>query len=160
MSILLGMLTSEHHRFIRSSVLCWLATVDEDGQPSVSPKEIFCAQGDGVLLIANIASPHSVRNIEHNPKVCVSFVDIFVQKGAQVYGRAKVIGPEHPRFEELHQPLKELAGPQFPIRSVILVEVEAVKDIVAPRYRLFQGTTEEDQIRSAEQTYGVKKIHG
>lgn len=27
---------------IETSVLCWLATVDADGQPNVSPKEIFC----------------------------------------------------------------------------------------------------------------------
>jgi predicted pyridoxine 5'-phosphate oxidase superfamily flavin-nucleotide-binding protein len=154
------MLASEHHRFLRSSVLCWLATVDESGQPSVSPKEIFCAHGDGALLIAHIASPRSVHNIQLNPKVCVSFVDIFVQKGAQVYGQARVVSPDDPEFEELQAPLKELAGPKFPIRAVIYVDVETVKEIVAPRYRLFPGTTEEDQIRSAEQTYGVKKIHG
>jgi hypothetical protein len=101
-----------------------------------------------------------VHNIQLNPKVCVSFVDIFVQKGAQVYGQARVVSPDDPEFEELQAPLKELAGPKFPIRAVIYVDVETVKEIVAPRYRLFPGTTEEDQIRSAEQTYGVKKIHG
>jgi predicted pyridoxine 5'-phosphate oxidase superfamily flavin-nucleotide-binding protein len=30
---------------IETSVLCRLATVDADGQPNVSPKEIFCTLG-------------------------------------------------------------------------------------------------------------------
>jgi uncharacterized protein len=30
---------------IGTSVLCWLATVDADGQPNVSPKEIICTPG-------------------------------------------------------------------------------------------------------------------
>jgi predicted pyridoxine 5'-phosphate oxidase superfamily flavin-nucleotide-binding protein len=62
-------------------VLCWLATVDEAGRPNVSPKEIFTAHGDDHLLIAHLASPGSVRNLRARPEVCVSFVDVFVQKG-------------------------------------------------------------------------------
>jgi len=46
--------------------MCWLATVDRHGQPNVSPKEIFAAFDSEHLVIANIASPSSVRNFEVN----------------------------------------------------------------------------------------------
>lgn len=67
------------HEDLGGCVLCWWATADEQGQPNVSPKEVFAVVDDQHLLIANIASPVSVRNIQHNPKVCVSIIDIFVQ---------------------------------------------------------------------------------
>jgi len=53
-------------------VLCWLATVSEKGVPNVSPKELFIFEQEKQLLIANIASPQSVKNIRANPQVYVS----------------------------------------------------------------------------------------
>ena len=57
--------------------LCWLATVDTDGVPSATPKEMFATSGEDRFVIADIASSNSVRNIRENPSVCISFVDIF-----------------------------------------------------------------------------------
>jgi uncharacterized protein len=37
---------------IEKSVLCWLATVEADGMPNVSPKEMFMAKDEVTLLIA------------------------------------------------------------------------------------------------------------
>lgn len=88
-----GRLSADIRRLIDRCVLCWLATVDPEGGPTVSPKEIFEALGDDRLLIAHIASPGSVRNLEHNPRVCVSLVDVFVQKGWKLSGSARVIRP-------------------------------------------------------------------
>ena len=34
-------LTAQMRQAIESSVLCWLATVDSEGQPNVSPTEVF-----------------------------------------------------------------------------------------------------------------------
>ena len=60
------MLSSEVQNSAAHSVLCWLATVDGNGQPNVSPKEIFAVFDTEHLVVANIASPTSVRNIEVN----------------------------------------------------------------------------------------------
>ena len=78
-------------RYAGTSVLCWLATVDPDGWPNVSPKEIFCAYDAHTLLIANIASPGSRANVRRHPAVCVSFVDVFIQKGFKLKGIATVV---------------------------------------------------------------------
>jgi len=63
------MLTTGIQEFARRSVLCWFATVDSTGQPNVSPKEIFAVFDSEHLVVANIASPASARNVEQNPRV-------------------------------------------------------------------------------------------
>jgi len=143
----------------KNSILCWLATASASGQPNVSPKEIFCTYGEDHLLIANIASPGSERNIRENAAVCVSFIDILVQKGGQVKGVAEVVTAEDRDFAELSTGLTRLTGGKFPFRSLFKIRIESVKPIVAPRYRLFPETTEADQIASARATYGLEERH-
>ena len=61
--------TSKLQTSANGSILCLLATADADGQPNVSPKEIFTVFDSEHLVIANISSPASVRNIAANPRV-------------------------------------------------------------------------------------------
>lgn len=138
------------------SVLCWLATVDADGQPNVTPKEVFAVADDDHLVIANIASPGSAANVAANPRVCVSFVDVFRQKGFKVVGLATDVAASDPAFGRLVAPLRAMAGDRYPIRSVIRVRATAVESIVAPSYWLFPTeTTEASQERAALRAYGV-----
>lgn len=138
------------------SVLCWLATVSPDGRPNVSPKEIWAVADDSHLVIANIASPTSVRNVRHSMQACVSFIDVFVQKGFKLTGEAVNFERTHPSFQRWAAPLLSKAEPRFTVRSVIVVRVEAVEPILAPSYRLYpEETTEAGQIASAHETYGV-----
>lgn len=149
------MLTNHVKEYIDRSVLCWLATVDQLGRPNVSPKEIFSALGDSDLVIANIASPNSVRNLRGNSNACVSFIDVFVQKGYKLLGRAEVIEASDRRFPEFAAPLLEMTKGVFPILSVIRLTVEGVTPIVAPSYAMVAKTTEASQVQCAMKTYGV-----
>lgn len=154
------MLSPEVMRFASQSVLCWLATVDQDGQPNVSPKEIFVAFDSEYLVIANIASPTSVRNLGSNPHVCVSFIDIFVQKGFKLFGTARNVRRQDEDFALWSAPLAVKAGPRFPIHSVVVVRASEVEPILAPSYRLHAAeTTEQTQVESAMRTYGVQPAH-
>lgn len=74
-----GVLCAGVREFAARSVLCWLAMADAAGRPNVSPKEVFAVFDAERLVIANIASPTSFRNIEINPRVCVGFVDVFAR---------------------------------------------------------------------------------
>jgi len=85
------MISKEVKKYIDESVLCWLATSNSQNEPNVSPKEVFTYKDDKTLLIANIASPGTIGNIKENSKVCVSFVDVFVQKGYKLKGNAIII---------------------------------------------------------------------
>lgn len=140
------------------SVLCWLATASPDGMPNVSPKEIFTGYGRDGIVIADIASPMSVRNIRVNPKVCVSFIDIFRQRGFKVAGMARIIDPDQGDFQRYGFGLIAKAGDAFAIRHVIVVTIQHIARIQAPSYLLFPGRSDEEVMRETYLAYGVQKI--
>lgn len=147
---------------INKSVLCWLATVNAEGKANVSPKELFTySEEDDTLLIANIASPTSIKNIRQNSAVCVSFVDVFVQKGYKLAGKATFINKSNDDFLEKAEKLKIMAGGAFPVNSLLAISVEKVDEIVAPSYRFYpETTTEEEQTKNAHKTYKVQARKG
>ena len=137
-------------------MLCWLAAADADGQPNVSPKEFFAVVDKRHLVIAHIASPISVRNIQQNPKVCVSLIDIFVQKGWKLMGHAQYVNARDEAFHAHAKPLLAMVGDLFKIQGVMVVEVVQAHPIVAPSYRFYpESTTESGQIEAAMKAYGV-----
>jgi predicted pyridoxine 5'-phosphate oxidase superfamily flavin-nucleotide-binding protein len=153
------MLTEQVKKYIDSCVLCWLATCDLDLMPNVSPKEMFTYLDDTTLLIAHLASPNSINNIKVNPNVCVSFVDVFIQKGYKIKGTATVIEKTDSAFPAKVKPLTDLFTDQFPILSVIEITLSKVETIQAPSYFLFpETTTEASQIAGALATYGVRAL--
>jgi uncharacterized protein len=134
----------------QSSVLCWLATVDAFGQPHVSPKEVFAMVDDQHVVIANIASPHTVRNIATNPKVGLSFVDVFVQKGFKLQGLARTVATGDADYSIWAGPLERMVEGKFNILSAIVLQVQSVDPILAPSYRLYpQETNEQGQVDAA-----------
>ena len=143
----------------RSSVLCWLATVDADGQPNVSPKEIWTIADEQHVVVAHIASPVTARNIRQQPQVCLSFVDVWVQKGFKLLGTAHEVCADDSAFDAWAAPLLAMVGQRFVIHSVLVIRVTSVAAIVAPSYRFFPDeTTEASQIEGAMRTYGVRPM--
>ncbi len=140
----------------RRSVLCWLATVDANGQPNVSPKEVWAIVDEQHVVVAHIASPISARNIAHNPQVCLSFVDVFVQKGFKLGGTAREVRADNAEFATWAKPLLAMVGERFTIHSVLVVHVKSVVSILAPSYRFYpDDTTEASQVASALRRYGM-----
>ncbi|MEQ8925495.1 MAG: pyridoxamine 5'-phosphate oxidase family protein [Fulvivirga sp.] len=147
-------LTPEIKEYVNRSVLCWLATASIENIPNVSPKEVFSFFGEDKIIIANIASPQTVRNIKQNQNVCVSFIDILVQKGFQVKGKAKIIDKTNSEFKKMEKKLIKITGGDFPFTTITSITMEQVKPIIAPKYILYPDTTEKEQIVSAKKTYG------
>ena len=149
-------LSSEVKAIAEKSVLCWLATVSDQHIPNVSPKEIFSVYGNDTVIIANIASPQTMRNIKQNASVCISFIDILVQKGFQIKGKAEIIGKADPEFTEMEKILTEMTEGKFPFGTITKINIQQVKPIIAPKYVLYPETTEEEQIDSAKRAYGFQ----
>lgn len=152
------MINTEVKKYIEQSVLCWLATSNIKNEPNVSPKEIFTYKDDETLLIANLASPNSINNIIENPNVCVSFVDIFVQKGFKIKGIATLVDKNDTDFKRKVKPLIDLFTDQFPIKTVIEIKVTSIDSVQAPSYFLHPETTEQNQVESAMRTYKVRPV--
>lgn len=148
-------LTKEIRASIDKSVLCWLATISTENIPNVSPKEIFTYYQKDKIIIANIASPQTVKNIKAHKNVCVSFIDILVQKGYQIKGRAEIINSKAPEFLEIKKVLTKMTAGRYPFKTVTKINIENLKPIIAPRYLLYPETTENEQIKSAKKAYGI-----
>ena len=148
-------LTKEIKDSIDKSVLCWLATASVDNKPNVSPKEVFNYYGSDEIIVANIASPKTVENVRTNENVCISFIDILVQKGYQIKGKAKIIKESDSGFLERKKVLIKITEGNYPFTTITKIIIEQAKAIIAPKYILYPETTEEDQIKSAKSTYRV-----
>lgn len=148
-------LTTEIKQSISKSILCWLATVSPQNVPNVSPKEIFNYYGTDKIIVANIASPQTVQNIKQNENISISFIDILVQKGFQVKGKAKIVGKTNIQFEAMKEILTKMTGGNFPFSTITEITVEKVKPIIAPKYLLYPETSEKEQIESAKRMYGI-----
>ena len=90
-----------------------------------------------------------------NPNVCVSFIDVFTQKGFQVYGTARVLTDGEDGYAEKHALLQARAGTVLKVLSVIEVMVERTKPILAPSYIFDPAADEQGMIEQALGTYNV-----
>lgn len=147
-------ITIEIQESIDQSVLCWLATVDQEQQANVSPKEIFCSHQDH-LLIANIASPQSEKNISTNPKVAVSFVNILSQKGFQLKGVAEIINDTQKDYHEYLAPIEAMTAGKYPVKNIFKIKLSSHKKILAPSYFFYPKITESEKIQQAKEQYNL-----
>lgn len=139
-----------------SAVLCWLATINQNGFPNVTPKELWSIIEDDQIIVADIASSNSVANICRSKKVCLSFVDVFRQRGFKIFGNAEILPKYHDSFSTFANNLSNDDGPIFEIRNIILIKILNVERILAPSYILFPDIKEEDMCESSYRTYGVR----
>jgi predicted pyridoxine 5'-phosphate oxidase superfamily flavin-nucleotide-binding protein len=94
-----------------------------------------------------------------HPQVCLSFVDVFVQKGFKLLGTAREVRAGNAEFSTWAKPLLAMVGQRFTIQSVLVVHVKSVAAIVAPSYRFYpDDTTEASQVASAMRAYKVQAV--
>ncbi|MEO0990643.1 MAG: pyridoxamine 5'-phosphate oxidase family protein, partial [Pseudomonadota bacterium] len=79
--------------------LGFVATIDAQGRPAVSPKGTFLVLDDATIGFANIRSPGTTANLKANPEVEVNFIDFITRKGARLRGKAAVMSSSTPAFE-------------------------------------------------------------
>ena len=91
--------------------------------------------------------------------MCLSFVDVFVQKGFKLLGRAREVLADDPEFATWAKPLLAMVGQRFTIQSVLVIQVQSVSAIVAPSYRFYpDDTTEASQVASGMRAYNVQAV--
>src|ERR1700755_1937426 len=75
---------------IKRAILSFVATVNEDGTPNLSPKASLTVV-NGMLFFADIASPQTILNLTHNPSIEINVVDIFQRRGYRFKGSASIL---------------------------------------------------------------------
>lgn len=134
-------LTKEIKECIDKSVLCWLATSSAENMPNVSPKECFTYFGSDSIIVANIASPQTVWNIQQNRNVCISLIDVVTERGFKIRGRAEIVRRLDAGFEEMKKILSKTKAGSFPFATITKITLEEVKPIISPSQMLYPETT-------------------
>jgi hypothetical protein len=130
------------------SLCCGFAYTDGINSRSFSPKR---------LVLEQISLSMSARNIAQHPKVCLNFVDVFVQKGFKLLGTAREVRAADSEFATWAKPLLAMVGQRFTIHSVLVIQVHSVAAILAPSYRFYpDDTTEASQVVSGMRAYKVQ----
>ncbi len=106
-------------------------------------------------MFADIRSPQSVQNIEHNPSVEVNVVDPLVRKGYRFKGRGGVHRSDDV-FQRACQMYRD-TGSTSEIRAVVLIRVDRALPLISPAYD--RGETEE-QVKDRWRRYWRKLWEG
>jgi len=134
------MLTPEVTELIANHPAGMVATVNDDGTPSVSPKATFVIVSDAALAFGNIRSPGTLANIRARPSVEVCFIDVVYRKAARVTGTATLYRRQdaptdlRERFEQGWGPFNEHMS------HYVHIEVARAELILSPAYD--RGSTE------------------
>ena len=150
----MSVLSEETQRFVRGQRLGYIATISPDGFPNLSPKGSLTVWDGDHLIFADVESPHTIRNLGHNPNVEVNVVDPFVRRGLRFRGKATVLrsGPDYWAAVERYK----LEGADIRrIRAIVMIEVTHYYPLISPVYTT--GLTEAE-VRRLWEEYHVKSI--
>lgn len=135
------MISAEIRAFVDEWRLGHLATVGPEG-PNVSPKGTFQALDETRIAFAEIRSPKTMRNLEHDTRVEVNMVDVFARKGARFRGTATFHPMQSAAAQDLAPRWQDLFGAELMMRSsgFVVIDVTSVKPLTTPAYDV--GATE------------------
>lgn len=138
-------LTPDIIAFVRRQRLGYVATVNADGTPNVSPKGTLTALDEHHLIFANIASPQTLINLRERSRAEVNVLDIFSRRGYRFRCIANIIGPEqadrHHRLATFYQDIG-LDLRDYEVREYVLLRVIEFAELLSPAY--YNGEEEED----------------
>ena len=103
----------------------WVATSSPDGIPNVTPKGTIRLLDDQHVIFADLFSLKTRQNLEKNPKVAVTVIDLANAEGYQLKGTADLI-PAGPLFEQFAEQLKQAMPSLPPPKYVVRIAVESV----------------------------------
>ena len=133
-------ITEEIENFVNFQKLGYVATVSNDNTPNLSPKGTIIVLDESHLVFADIQSPKTIENLEHNPSVEINVVDPFSRRGYRFKGIAEIISSGD-KFNNIISHYKE-TGIKNTIKCVVLVKIEKLSEVFSPLYDL--GHTEEE----------------
>jgi hypothetical protein len=136
------MLTQEMMKLISDHSAGMVATINDDGTPSVSPKATFVILDDSCLAFGNIRSPGTLANLSKRPAVEVCFIDVVIRKAVRVTGTASIVRKADADSRLLAAFDKSWSAYVLHMSAFVTIAVSAAEFILSPAYDL--GFTEDD----------------
>jgi predicted pyridoxine 5'-phosphate oxidase superfamily flavin-nucleotide-binding protein len=136
----MGAIGLEARRVVDEQRLCFVATVNADGTPNLSPKGTISVLDDDHLVFGDIRSPQTVQNLRQRPAVELNVIDPIRRKGYRFRGVATIVDPGA-RFDELVA-FFQSRGLTNLMQCVVVIAVERAEPVISPAYD--EGLTEEE----------------
>lgn len=151
----MGVLTEDMQRVVQEQRLGFMATVCPDGSPNLSPKGTIRVWDDDHLVFADICSPDTMRNLQHNPAIEINVVDVLLRKGYRFKGTATTV-TEGQLFDDIMDLFtgngqSGQSGVSSLIRAWVLVKVSQARPLISPGY--LPGVTESQTREQWESHY-------
>jgi predicted pyridoxine 5'-phosphate oxidase superfamily flavin-nucleotide-binding protein len=151
-------INADMEAIIKQAILSFVATVNDDGTPNLSPKASLTVN-NGVLYFADIASPGTIRNLKRNPAVEINVIDIFQRRGYRFKGRALILTPGDDEYLKIADWVRATNGLEYPVDHVARIETSSIAPLLSPAYVFADPPRSQDEIRMTYyQKYGVKPI--
>lgn len=151
-------ITADMEAIIKQAILSFVATINEDGTPNLSPKASLTVK-NGILYFADIASPRTILNLKRNPAVEVNVVDIFQRRGYRFKGRALILPSGDDESLLIARWIWATNGPEYPVDHVVKIEATSITPLLSPAHVFANPPRHQDEIRDTYfQKYGVKPI--
>lgn len=140
------MLTEQMKAIIDDNRLGFVATVDADGTPNLSPKGTCVVLDDEHILFGEIRSPNTLRNLQARPAMEINFADVLSRKAVRVKGNARFLPRGSDEFSAVLGHFDQWGDLVERINGVVELRIERAVLIVSPAYDL--GATE-DELRAS-----------
>lgn len=151
-------ITGDMEAIVKQALLSFVATVNEDGTPNLSPKASLTVT-NGVLYFADIASPQTILNLARNPAVEINVVDIFQRRGYRFKGLALILPPTDEESLVIANWVRAANGPEYPVDHVVKIESTSITPLLSPAHVLAHPPRSQEEIKSTYlQKYGLKPI--
>jgi predicted pyridoxine 5'-phosphate oxidase superfamily flavin-nucleotide-binding protein len=151
-------INADAEAIIKRAILSFVATVNDDGTPNLSPKASLTVR-NGVLYFADIASPATIRNLKRNPAVEINVIDIFERRGYRFKGHASILPPDDDEYSMIADWVRATNGPEYPVDHVVRIETLSISPLLSPAHVFAEPARTQDEIRNTYyQKYGVKRI--
>jgi len=155
----LKILDKDMRKIISETMLCFAATVNEDGSPNLSPKSTLKVFDDNHLIFANIASPVTILNLKRDPRIEINCVDTFARRGYRFKGKGIVYSTGTRIYDDLLLQIKKELGKSIPVIDAILIKVLQVRPVLSPAYKFIEGATEDTLREAYMEKYNVRSIN-
>ncbi|AOY57234.1 pyridoxamine 5'-phosphate oxidase family protein [Desulfococcus multivorans] len=119
-------ISKEVQEFVKGK-LGWVATVNPDGMPNVTPKGTVQVLDEHTIIFADLFSVKTRDNLRNNPNIAVTVVDLNKFTGYQFKGKAELIDTG-PLYDKVKEDLKKAPTPLPEPRYVAKITVEEIYD--------------------------------
>ncbi|MGV9803079.1 pyridoxamine 5'-phosphate oxidase family protein [Mycobacterium sp. NPDC003449] len=148
----MNLIDDDMRDIVNSAKLAFVATVNPDGSPNLSPKGSVRVYDDDQVAFMDIASPGTIANLSANNRMEIAVIDFLRRRGYRFSGTAELHRAGSAVHTWLQQWLLDLNGPGYPANQAVVLKVERVRPILSPAYT-YGGADEHSLVTQFSATY-------